>query len=166
MHATIPLTPLQLISPVFVAVAFIAACSILNEPACRNFSAIMIAGAGAAYLNGGLGPWEFVFCSLMTFIAYWGLQDYRFIGTGWLLHTIWDLVHHFYGTPIVPFVPSSSAGCAICDLGLAAWYFCGAPSIFELFRKARLHARANYPTIWGCRLRRSAEEQIPADERE
>ena len=30
---------------------------------------------------------------------------------------------------IVPFVPTSSAGCAICDLGLALWYFLGAPAV-------------------------------------
>jgi hypothetical protein len=47
MHATIPLTTVQMISPLIVAVLFIAACSVLKEPARRNFSAIMIAGAGA-----------------------------------------------------------------------------------------------------------------------
>jgi hypothetical protein len=88
----------------------------------------MLAGAGAAYLGGGLGAWEFGFCALMTFIAYRGLQDYRFVGAGWVLHTMWDVMHHLYGNPIVPFLAMSSAGCAICDLGLAVWYFAGAPS--------------------------------------
>lgn len=142
MHATIPLTTVQMISPLIVAVLFIAACSVLKEPARRNFSAIMIAGAGAAYLNGGLGAWEFGFCALITLMAYRGLRDYRFIATGWVLHSIWDVVHHFYGTPIVPFVPTSSAGCAICDLGLAAWYFMGAPSILGKFRWPRMDGRA------------------------
>src|ERR1700722_6321973 len=122
------LTLPQMISPLIVAAIFIALCSLLKEPGRRNFSAIMIAGAGAAYLNGGLGIAEFGFCALITFLAYRGLQDYRFIGAGWVLHTVWDVVHHWYGTPIVPFLPMSSAGCAICDLGLAAWYFTGAPS--------------------------------------
>ncbi len=133
MHAVTKLTVPQMISPLVVAVVFISACSLFKEPARRNFSAIVIAGAGAAYLNGGLGVWEFAFCALMTFVAYRGLKDYRFIGAGWLLHTIWDVVHHLYGNPIVPFVPSSSAGCAICDIGLALWYFCGAPSINTWF---------------------------------
>jgi Family of unknown function (DUF6010) len=124
------LSVLQIISPLIVAAVFIALCSLLKEPGRRNFSAIMIAGAGAAYLNGGLGIWEFAFCSLLTFIAYRGLQDYRFIGAGWILHTIWDVVHHLYGTPIVPFVPTSSMGCAISDSALAVWYFFGAPSIY------------------------------------
>jgi hypothetical protein len=122
------LTLIDSLSPLVVAGIFILLCSLLKEPGRRNFSAIMLAGAGAAYLGGGLGVWEFGFCALMTFVAYRGLQDYRFIGAGWVLHTMWDVVHHLYGNPIVPFVPMSSAGCAICDLGLAAWYFAGAPS--------------------------------------
>ncbi len=126
-----PLTLPQLIAPLFVAGIFIAACSLFQEPNRRQFSALMIAGAGAAYLNGGLGIWEFVFCALVSFLAYRGLKDYRFIAVAWLLHTGWDVVHHFYGTPIVPFVPTSSAGCAICDIALAVWYFLGAPSVYR-----------------------------------
>lgn len=117
------------------AVLFIAACSLLKEPGRRNFSALMIAGAGAAYLNGGLGWWEFAFCALMTFVAYRGFKDYRLIALGWLLHTGWDVLHHLYGNPIVPFVPSSSAQCAVCDVVLALWYFYGAPSIYSWFSK-------------------------------
>jgi hypothetical protein len=124
-----------MIAPLFVALLFVAACSRMAEPGRRNFSAIMIAGAGAAYLNGGLGAWEFAFCPLTTYLAYRGLADYRFIGAGRVLHTLWDVVHHLYGNPIVPFVPTSSAGCAICDLSLAAWYFAGAPSIYRRLRK-------------------------------
>jgi uncharacterized protein DUF6010 len=130
------LTLLDALSPLVVAAIFILLCALLKEPARRNFSAIMLAGAGAAYLGGGLGVWEFGFCALMTFIAYRGLQDYRLIGTGWVLHTMWDVVHHLYGNPIVPFVPMSSAGCAICDLGLAAWYFSGAHSPYPWVARA------------------------------
>jgi len=117
-----------IVSPLVVVVVFIALCSRFKEPDRRNFSALMIAGAGAAYLGGGLGVWEFAFCGVLTYLAYRGLRDYRFIGGAWLLHTGWDIVHHLYGNPIVPFVPTSSAGCAICDVALAAWYFTGAPS--------------------------------------
>ena len=123
-----PLTLPFILSPLVVAALFILLCALMKEPGRQRFSAIMIAGAGAAYLGGGLGAWEFGFCALLTFIAYRGLQDYRFIGAGWVLHTLWDVVHHLYGNPIVPFLPMSSAGCAICDLGLATWYFAGAPS--------------------------------------
>ena len=125
------------VAPLIVAVAFIFLCSLLKEPRRRDFSAIMLAGAGAAYLGGGLGIWEFAFAPVLTFCAYRGLGNYRFLGVGWLLHTLWDVVHHFYGTPIVPFVPTSSAGCAICDVGIALWYFAGAPSAYQWFGKTR-----------------------------
>jgi len=125
-----------MISPVMVAFVWIVSFSLLREPARRNLSAIMMAGAGAAYLNGGLGPWEFAFCTLITFLAYRGLTDYRFIGAAWILHAVWDVVHHLYGNPIVPFAPSSSAGCAICDPVIGIWYLCGAPSFFA-FRRGR-----------------------------
>lgn len=128
------LTTPQLIAPLLVALVFIAGCSLFKEPNRRNFSALMIAGTGAAYLNGGLLIWEFAFCAVMTCIAYWGLQDYRFIGIGWLLHTAWDVIHHLYGTPIVPFVPLSSVGCAICDSALALWYFQSAPSVLRFIK--------------------------------
>ncbi|HLK24812.1 MAG TPA: DUF6010 family protein [Caulobacteraceae bacterium] len=124
---TLPLT----ISPLVVAGGFILLCGLLKEPGRRQFSALMIAGAGAAYLGGGLGGWELGFCALLTLIAYRGLSDYRYIGAGWVLHTCWDVIHHLYGNPILPFLPTSSAGCAICDLGLAAWYFAGAPSPYS-----------------------------------
>jgi len=48
-----------------------------------------------------------------------------------LLHTGWDVIHHFYGNPIVPFVAKSSLGCAICDPVIALWCFVGAPSLLR-----------------------------------
>ena len=95
----------------------------------------MIAGAGAAYLSGGFGIWEFAFTAVVTYFAYRGLQSYNFIGIGWLYHTGWDVLHHLYGNPIVPFVPASSLGCAICDPVIAFWCFAGAPSVYDLFRR-------------------------------
>ena len=95
----------------------------------------MIAGAGAAYLNGGFGIWEFAFTALVTYCAYKGLHSYRFIGVGWLLHTGWDVLHHLYGNPIVPFAPTSSLGCAICDPVIAAWCFAGGPSLYNPGRR-------------------------------
>ena len=117
-----------------IAGVLILLFSLIKEPARHNFMAIFVAGAGGAYLNGGLGPWEFPFATLMLYVAYRGLKSYAFIGIGWLLHTSWDVVHHFYGTPIVPFAPKSSAGCAVCDTLLALWFFYQAPSAFEYFR--------------------------------
>jgi hypothetical protein len=126
----------MMLSPLAVAAVAILLFSLLKEPARRRFSAIVLAGAGAAYLGGGLGGWEFGFCAAMTFVAYRGLEDYRFVGAGWVLHTAWDVAHHLYGHPIVPFLPMSSFGCAICDLGLAAWYFAGAPSPYRWVTRA------------------------------
>ncbi len=128
------LTIIDLVAPILIALLFISLCSLLREPQRRDFMAIMIAGAGAAYLNGGLGKWEFVFTILLTWVAYKGLRSYNFIGVGWLLHTGWDMVHYFYGNPIGPFAPTSSLGCAICDPVIAAWCFAGAPSVLRLFR--------------------------------
>ena len=122
------------IPPVIIAGLYILACSLIREPARRNFNAIMIGGAGAAYLSGGFGVWEFVFTAVVTFCAFKGLQSYRYIGIGWLLHTGWDVMHHFYGNPIVPFVPLSSAGCAITDALIAIWFFADAPSVFDFLR--------------------------------
>jgi hypothetical protein len=129
------------IPPVVIAAVFVLLSSLLKEPSRRNFNAIMIGGAGAAYLSGGgLGIWEFAFTAVVTFCAYKGLQSYRFIGIGWLLHTGWDVVHHFYGNPIVPFAPLSSVGCAISDALIAIWLFADAPSVFDFFRKVRVRA--------------------------
>ena len=122
----------DVIVPFLVALVFMAASSLIREPQRRNFMAIMIGGAGAAYLSGGgLGKWEFAFTAVVTFCAYRGLHSYRYIGAGWLLHTAWDLLHHFHGNPIIPFLPASSLGCAITDAVLAIWFFANAPSVFE-----------------------------------
>ena len=126
-----PIHTMDLVGPVLVALVYICACSFFREPNRRNLNAIMIAGAGAAYLNGGFGAWEFVFTTIITYFAYRGLHSYNFIGIGWLLHTGWDVLHHLYGNPIVPFAASSSLGCAICDPVIAIWSFVGAPSILE-----------------------------------
>jgi hypothetical protein len=112
-----------------VAALFIGLCSRLKEPDRGNFSAVLVAGAGGAYFNGGFGVCEYLFSCVLLFTAYRGCDDYRFISVGWLLHTVWDVMHHLWGKPIISFVPTSSAGCAICDLALAAWYWCDAPAL-------------------------------------
>ncbi|QIN80849.1 hypothetical protein GBA65_15885 [Rubrobacter marinus] len=125
---------MDVLGPVLVALVYISLSSLFGEPNRRNFNAIFVAGAGAAYLSGGFGAWEFVFLAVVTYCAYRGLRSYGFIGVAWLLHTGWDVLHHLYGNPIVPFVPDSSLGCAICDPVIALWCFAGAPSVYDLFR--------------------------------
>ena len=139
MHALSELHAADLVSPLVVGVLYVFVCSLLKEPNRQNFMAIMIAGAGAAYLNGGLGIWEFAFTAAITFCAYKGLHSYRYIGVGWLLHSGWDLMQQFHGSPIVPFIPTSSLGCAICDPVIAVWCFAGAPSAFDLLRRRKIH---------------------------
>jgi hypothetical protein len=135
-----PITLALSLSPLAIAGVSILLLALLREPARRRFSAILVAGAGAAYLSGGLGVWEFGFCALMTVVAYRGLEDYRFVGAAWVLHTVWDVAHHLWGHPIIPVLPMSSFGCAICDLGLAAWYFAGAPSPYPWVARVKAAA--------------------------
>lgn len=125
------LSPIQLLAPLVVAGVFVMLCALLKEPARQKFSAVFLAGAGAAYLSGGFGLWEFGFCAVITVLAYLGLANYRAIALGWLLHAGWDIAHHLYGHPIIPFAPTSSVGCAICDPAIAVWYALGAPDIWR-----------------------------------
>ena len=122
---------MNVLAPMLIGVIYVSLNSLLTEPGRRNFNAIMVAGAGAAYLSGGFGIWEFVFTGVVTFCAYKGLGSYPYIGIAWLLHTGWDVLHHLYGHPIIPFVPTSSFGCAICDPVIALWCFAGGPSIWR-----------------------------------
>lgn len=137
-----PITVPNLAIPVVVALVAIALASLIREPARQKFSAIMMAGAGATYFNGGFGPAEMVFCVVVTALAFRGLVDYRALGVGWLLHSGWDLAHDLWGNPIIPFAPSSSFGCFICDPLIAIWYFMGAPSIWPAIRRGDALARA------------------------
>ena len=99
----------DIVAPVVVATLFIIATSAFKEPQRRHFNAIMIAGAGAAYLNGGLGIWEFAFTAVVTYCAYKGLKAYRFIGLGWLLHTGWGIMHG--SVPLMRYATAVAIGC-------------------------------------------------------
>jgi len=85
-------------------------------------------------LNGGLGLWEFPYIAVATVLAYLSLCSYRFIGVAWLLHIVWDVVHHLFGEPIWHGSPTSSAGCAVFDGVIALWFLAGAPSAYSVFR--------------------------------
>ncbi|MEV0660438.1 DUF6010 family protein [Actinomadura luteofluorescens] len=121
---------LTVLAPILIGAAYAVGMSLIREPHRRRFNAVMVAGAGAAYLSGGgLGGWEFLFTTAVTYCAYRGLESWTFIGIGWLLHTAWDVVHHVKGNPIVPFAHGSSLGCAICDPVIALWCLVGGPSL-------------------------------------
>lgn len=151
-----PITPtsatlLMTIAPVLVALAAISVLSFPPEPTRQRFSAIFVAGAGAAYLGAGFGPLELLFCGVVTLLAYRGLSDYRAIGLAWVLHSCWDAAHDLWGAPILPFAPTSSYGCFVSDFWLAAWYFAGAPSPWrrETWQKKLSEFTA---TLQGCTL--------------
>jgi hypothetical protein len=126
---------MTIILPILIGLAYAAVNSFLRAETRRRVNAVMVAGAGAAYLSGGFGPWELVFTTVMTYVAYRGLTSWRWIGVGWLLHTAWDIVHAAYGKPLLPFAHNSSFGCAICDPVIALWAFSGGPSTPDLLRR-------------------------------
>lgn len=127
------------VSPVIVGVLYAVAMSLIrDEQPRRRFNAIMVGGAGAAYLSGGgFGVWEMPFVAVMAYVAYRGLESWNWIGLAWLLHTAWDLAHHFKGNPIIPFSHDSSLGCAICDPVIALWCLRGGPNLICLLRRRR-----------------------------
>ena len=129
MHNPPPLHLTDLLGPAAGAVAFVLIMSRVKEPARRNYNAILVAGASGVYLSGGLGLWELLYTAVAGgVISYLGLRSHRFIGLAWLMHSGWDLVHHFHGNPIWPFMPTSSFGCVIFDALIAIWFIAGAPS--------------------------------------
>ena len=138
-HITPEFTLKVVLAAIAIAIIFITLMSLVKEPHRQKINALFIAGAGAVYWSGGLGVWEFMFGTVMLFVAYKGMKHYYFIGIGWLLHTTWDILHHLYGNPIVYLEPSSSAGCAVCDPILAIWFFMGAPSVFDFFKKRKFN---------------------------
>src|SRR5215470_10420656 len=93
--------PLDWSLPVAIAAIFVLLMALLPEPTRRRFNAVFVAGAGGAYLSGGFGPLELPFPALVSWLAFRGLDDYRFIAAAWLCHTVWDVAHHLYGNPII-----------------------------------------------------------------
>ncbi|HEX3759954.1 MAG TPA: DUF6010 family protein [Kofleriaceae bacterium] len=136
MHQPPLLHLADFIGPVVSALVFIAIMSRVREPARRTFNAIFLAGAAGVYLSGGLGPWELIFPAVIAVVAYRALRSYRYIGLGWFLHAGWDVVHHLYGQPIWPWMPTSSFGCLIFDAAIAIWFVAGAPSVIALGARA------------------------------
>jgi uncharacterized protein DUF6010 len=125
-----PLLTMDYVGPAIGALLFVLMMSFVREPARRTVNAIIVAGASGVYLSGGgFGVWEVLFPILAVPVAYLGLRAYRFIAIAWLMHSCWDIVHHLWGNPIWPFMPTSSFGCMIFDALIAVWFFAGAASI-------------------------------------
>ena len=142
---------MQYVAPIGVGLVYVLLMSLIREPHRRRFNAVMVAGAGAAYLSGGgLGGWEFAFTALVTWVAYRGLDSWTFVGVAWLLHTTWDAVHHLHGNPIIPFADTSSLGCAICDPVIALWCFTGGRTPRELLRRWREAGERGEDPAWAA----------------
>lgn len=129
---------LRYVMPVVIGLAWALIFSLVPEPHRRRLNAVLIGGAGAAYISGGsFGLGELAFTAVLTAVAYLGLRSWNWIGAGWLLHTVWDVLHHRRGAPIIPSLHDSSFGCAICDPVIALWCFAGGRSPAELWRLLR-----------------------------
>jgi hypothetical protein len=129
---------MPVVIPLVIGVVFVLLSSLIPDRHRRPFNAVLVAGAGAAYLSGGgLGPGELLFTTVLALVAYRGLTSWRFIGLGWLLHTAWDVVHHLRGEPILPFDHNSSLGCAICDPVIAIWCLAGGPSLTTMLGRVQ-----------------------------
>ncbi|KOV99659.1 MULTISPECIES: DUF6010 family protein [Streptomyces] len=134
---------MRYLAPLLIGLLYVTLMSLVPEPHRRRLNAVMVAGAGAAYLSGGgLGGWEFAFTAVATYVAYKGLDSWAFIGVGWLLHTAWDVVHHLKGHPIVPFAHDSSFGCALCDPVIALWCLGGGRAPWKWSRRTDEFPRA------------------------
>ena len=139
------ISPLSTVPPIVASGVFVGLMSLFKEPVRQKLSALIIAGAGFVYFGSSFHGWEVVFGALFLWLAYRSLTNYTFVGIGWMVHVFWDVVHHLYGQPILPYVPLSSFGCALCDTGIAIWYFVGAPSIWSLaLRRTESHAHNRF----------------------
>jgi hypothetical protein len=121
------MTVMDYLGPAIGAGVFIVLMSFVREPHRLKVNAVLLAGSTGVYLSGGLGPWELIFPALMFFLVYRAFDSYFLVGLGWLCHSAWDVVHHLYGNPIWPFMPTSSFGCLIFDALIAVWFLAGAP---------------------------------------
>ncbi|GAA3499424.1 DUF6010 family protein [Streptomyces prasinosporus] len=128
---------MQYAAPIGIGLLHVLLMSLAREPHRRRLNAVMVAGAGAAHLGGGgPGGWEFAFTAVVTWGAFRGRESRTFIGVAWLLHAARDdgVAHHLGGGPVVPFLPASSPGRALCDPVIALWRLRGGPSPTDLFR--------------------------------
>jgi len=129
MHTPPPLHLVDAIAPALAGVVFVLAMSFVREPARRSLNAVLVAGASGVYMSGGFGVFELAYAAAGAAVGYLALGSYRWIAIGWLMHAGWDVLHHLYGNPIWPFMPTSSFGCLVFDATIALWFLAGAPSL-------------------------------------
>lgn len=128
---------LTIIPPTIAAIVFVLIMSAVKEPIRQNFNAVGAAGFATLYASGGFGMWEILYMPITVFAAYFGLKSYKWIGVVWLMHSGWDLTHHLYGNTIFHWAPSSSFGCFVMDALVSVWFFAGAPSVYDYFKRPK-----------------------------
>jgi|GEM_PF-358698 len=129
-HSPPPLVWMDLLGPIPAAFLLVTVLSRLPRNVSLKLNALGVVGAGAAYIGHGLGVVELLYTAVASMVlGWWALHSFRVIGLGWLMHVAWDVVHHAVATPIWPFLPSSSASCAVFDTVLAVWLLADAPVI-------------------------------------
>ena len=128
------------VAPAIQGLVFITLMSLVKEPYKRQINVVIGGGFATIYVNGGFGGWEFAYMALAMIPAVLGHRSYTYIGVVWIMHTGWDIMHHFYGKPLWHFDELSSLGCAVMDAVVAVWFFAGAPSIFGIWSRRRAQA--------------------------
>lgn len=116
----------EYLGPGIAGLIFIVLMSRVRDEVRLPLNAVLVTGASGVYMSGGFGLWEVAYAMAAgPLLGYFALRSYRVIGVGWLCHAAWDILHHLYGDPIWPFMPSSSLGCLIFDTLIGAWFLCG-----------------------------------------
>jgi Family of unknown function (DUF6010) len=117
---------------VYIAVGpiYIAGLSLIDQPARRYVSAAILASAAFVYLGHGLGRLELWLAFTLLVLAALGSQWYPFIALGWVIHAGADIAHHRVDSPMFGWLPTSSWGCAVFDMIIAAWLVIGAPRLW------------------------------------
>lgn len=124
----------DILPPIGQSLIFVFLISIIREPYRQRLMAIMLALAGGVYMNNAYQLMPGIFALVMACFSFLGLNNYKFIGIGWLLHSAYDWVHYSNGFPMINDVPGSAFGCAIFDIGIAIYFFFNAPNLFSIFK--------------------------------
>lgn len=107
----------------------------LPHPWRARVSSAVAAFAGGVYLTGPLGLAEVPLALCVLVFAILGQADIRALGVAWCLHAAVDVAHDLLAPPVLPAFPTFSVGCAVIDPLLAVWYFAGAPSLLDRWRR-------------------------------
>jgi Family of unknown function (DUF6010) len=117
------------VSPIIGGTVFILLTGLIPEAHRRTFHAIVVAAASGTYLNGGLGKVEPALMAVMATAAFFGVNNWKFVGLAWFLHGSVDLAHHSINSPLVSWYIPASFECFIVDWYFAIYFLLGAPNL-------------------------------------